>query len=44
MRLFASRDKSIETRYAARHHGNSNQSSAQGGHGLARLSQGIGGQ
>jgi hypothetical protein len=42
MRLFASRDKPAETRYAARHYGNSNKSSAQGRHGIAWLPQGAG--
>ena len=42
MRLFAGRDKPVETGYAARHHDNSNQSSAEGRHGIARLPQGAG--
>ena len=42
MRLFTSRDKRTETRYAVRHNGNSNKSSAQGRHGIAWLPQGAG--
>jgi hypothetical protein len=42
MRLFTARDKHGETRYAPPHHGNSNQSSAEGRHGIAWLSKGVG--
>ena len=38
----ARRDKPDQTRYARGNHGNSNTSSAQSGHGFARLSQGFG--